>query len=126
MSLTTFLVEDSPLIRAALIPALEDLALATIAGMATSEVDAIAWLETHEAEWQLAVIDLFLEQGSGLQVIHWCRNRSKWQRVVMLTNFADATTRASALTLGADAVFDKSTDLDAFFSFCTSITSREA
>ena len=106
------------MIRATLIPAMEELVEAKIIGFATTEDEAIAWLATHAIEWQLAVVDLFLGQGAGLGVVRQCRNRRKDQRVVVLTNYASAATASAALSLGADAVFDKSTGLDAFFDFC--------
>lgn len=118
MSLPTFLVEDNVLIQANLIPALEDLAGARIVGMAASEAHAIAWLEGHPDAWKLAVVDLFLEQGTGLGVVDGCRGRAADQRVVVLTNYATADIAQQALAKGADALFDKSVDLDAFFDFC--------
>jgi len=118
MSLPTFLVEDNVLIQRNLVPALEELADARVVGVAPSESRAIAWLEGHPAEWKLAVVDLFLEQGSGLGVVDRCRMRSVDQRVVVLSNYATADMARHALAIGADAIFDKSTDLDAFFDFC--------
>jgi len=118
MSLPTFLVEDNVLIQRNLIPALEELAGARIVGVAPSEPRAIEWLEGHPTEWKLAVVDLFLEQGTGLGVVAWCRARSVDQRVVVLTNYATADIAHQALASGADASFDKSVDLDAFFDFC--------
>ena len=118
MSLPTFLVEDNVLIQRNLIPALEELAGARIVGVAPSEPRAIEWLEGHPTEWKLAVVDLFLEQGTGLGVVAWCRSRSVDQRVVVLTNYATAVVARQALSKGADALFDKSVDLDGFFDFC--------
>ena len=106
------------MIRDTLIPAMEELVQAKFVGTATSEDAAIAWLETHETVWQLAVVDLFLEQGSGLGVVRWCRNRRADQRVVVLTNYATVAAVNSAIALGADAVFDKSTEIDQFLEFC--------
>lgn len=40
------------------------------------------------------------------------------QRVAVLTNYATDTMRKAALDAGADAFFDKSTELEAFFEFC--------
>ncbi|MDM0033405.1 hypothetical protein QTI33_14815 [Variovorax sp. J22P271] len=79
MPLSTFLVEDSPLIRQTLMPAMEELVGAQFIGSATREDAAIAWLEAHPDDWQLAVVDLFLEQGTGLGVVRQCRHRGKNQ-----------------------------------------------
>src|SRR4051794_19345388 len=108
VALITFLVEDNPTIRDNLIPALEDMVNASIVGVAETEADAAKWLASHGDEWQLAIVDLFLKEGSGLGVLASCRERKPQQRVVVLTNYATADIRERCLKLGADAVFDKS------------------
>jgi len=118
MSLPIFLVEDNVLIQTNLIAALEELADARIVGMAASEARAVGWLEGHPGDWKLAVVDLFLNQGTGLGVVDFCRRRAADQRVVVLTNYATADIAQQALAKGADALFDKSVQLDAFFDFC--------
>jgi ActR/RegA family two-component response regulator len=120
MPLPIFLVEDNVLIQNNLTAALEELSGAQVVGSAKSEPAAIAWLISHRGDWSLAVVDLFLEEGSGLGVVKWCRERSANQRVVVLTNYANGDVAQQAALLGADAVFDKSIGLDAFFDFCTS------
>jgi two-component system OmpR family response regulator len=119
MSLPTFLVEDNVLIQTNLIAALEELAGARIVGVAPSELRAVDWLEGHPGDWKLAVVDLFLVQGTGLGVVDACRRRAADQRVVVLTNYPTADIAQKALAKGADALFDKSVGLDAFFEFCT-------
>ena len=119
MSLPILLVEDNVLIQTNLIAALEELAGARIVGVVSSEARAVEWLEGHPDAWKLAVIDLFLAQGTGLGVVDFCRRRAADQRVVVLTNYATADIAQQALGKGADALFDKSVDLDAFFDFCT-------
>jgi two-component system OmpR family response regulator len=117
MALITFLVEDNETIRNNLIPTLEDLANARVLGVAETETEAIHWLRSHDGEWDVAVVDLFLKEGSGLGVLKGCRDRLPRQRVVILTNYATADIRSRALALGADAVFDKSTELEGLFDF---------
>lgn len=116
--LVVFLVEDNALIRDNLIVALEELVDMRVVAWAESEEAAAEWLREHPDGWQLAVIDLFLRDGSGLGVLQACRSRDPRQRAVVLTNYADVDIRAQCLALGADAVFDKSTELDAFLEFC--------
>ena len=123
MAVHIFLVEDNPIIRDNLIPTLEDLVDAKVLGSAESEAEATAWLDAHAHEWQLAVVDMFLRQGSGLGVLRRCRQRLAHQRVVVLSNYATAEMRRRALDLGADAVFDKSNELDAFIDYCKAIAS---
>lgn len=118
MALFTFLVEDNRTIRDNLIPALEDLIDARVVGVAETESDAAGWLVTHAEEWQLMIVDLFLREGSGLGVLRSSMNRKPSQRAVVLSNYVNADIRARCLALGADAVFDKSKELDAFFDYC--------
>ncbi|RZI94522.1 MAG: response regulator [Variovorax sp.] len=118
MALITFIVEDNKTIRDNLIPSLEDLANAAIAGIAETESEAVEWLHSHRDDWHLAVVDLFLREGSGLGVLAACRERHGHQRVVVLSNYATSEMKSRCAQLGADAVFDKSNDLDAFFDFC--------
>jgi len=116
--LTVFLVEDNSKIREHLIPALAELGSASVIAVAQSEREAIEWLARHKGQWDLAVVDLFLEEGSGLGVIDWCRGREAHQRVVVLTNYPTEAVRKACLQAGADAFFDKSTQLEEFFEFC--------
>ncbi|MDR6535584.1 response regulator [Variovorax soli] len=125
MALFTFLVEDNKTIRDNLIPALEDLVGAEVVGCAESENEAAAWLASHTADWQLVVVDVFLKQGSGLGVLRTCKQRSASQRAVVLSNYVNADIRARCTALGADAVFDKSKELEAFFDYCNDASHRE-
>ncbi|MET3494168.1 response regulator [Variovorax boronicumulans] len=118
MALITFLVEDNKTIRDNLVPALEDLVNGHVVGFAETESEALAWLEAHPDDWQLLIVDLFLKEGSGLGVLSGCGARKAGQRVVVLSNYVTADIRARCKTLGADAVFDKSRDLDAFIDYC--------
>ncbi|MGJ7510189.1 response regulator [Variovorax sp. GT1P44] len=122
MALSTFLVEDNRTIRDNLIPALEDLADATVVGTAEAEADAVRWLSSHPDDWQLLVVDLFLKEGSGLGVLRTCAHRPSSKRVVVLSNYINADIRARCMALGADAVFDKSRELEAFFAYCNDNT----
>ena len=117
MALITFIVEDNKTIRDNLIPTLEDLAAARVLGTAETESDAVEWLRSHDGGWDVAVVDLFLKEGSGLGVLRGCRKRQAHQRVILLTNYATDEIRAQAMALGADAVFDKSTELERLLSF---------
>ena len=121
MAVQIFLVEDNPIIRDNLVPTLEDLVGAHVVAIVDSESRANAWLDAHRADWQLAVIDMFLAQGSGLGVLKHCRERLPRQRVVVLSNYATADLRQRSLALGADAVFDKSNELDAFIDYCRNV-----
>jgi len=121
--LHVFVVEDNPLIRANLMSALKDLVDARILAFAESEPQAIDWLSQHKGGWDLAIVDLFLKKGNGVGIVRWTCGRLKHQKVAVLTNYATPAVREECLREGADAVFDKSTELDQFFDFCRRLDS---
>lgn len=117
-TLITYVAEDNAIILENLIETLSEIADVKVAAFSATESEATRWLALHDSNWHLAILDLFLEQGSGLGVLAACANRESHQKVVLLTNFATPDIRRRAKELGADAVFDKSTELDALFDFC--------
>jgi DNA-binding NarL/FixJ family response regulator len=117
-ALKAYIVEDNALIRANLVETLTELAGVQTVGYADTERGACSWLAQHPRDWQLLVVDLFLLQGSGLGVLKGCSQRSRQQRVVVLSNYATEDIRQRCLAGGADAVFDKSTELDQFLAYC--------
>jgi two-component system, OmpR family, response regulator len=118
VELKTYIIEDNATIRENLIGTLEELASIKALGWAESENDAKGWLGRHGDQWDLAVVDLFLKQGSGLGVLEACRTRAPRQRVVVLSNYATSDMRQRCTQLGADAVFDKSNEIDALVEYC--------
>jgi DNA-binding NarL/FixJ family response regulator len=125
LALITYLVEDNQTILDNLIETLEEIAAVIVVGHAATESEAMRWLSLHEGQWQLAVVDMFLREGSGLGVLAGCRQREPYQKVVVLTNFATTDIRQRSMALGADAVFDKSNELDEFFAYCIAETARD-
>lgn len=121
MELRTYIVEDNVTIRENLVGTLEELASVKALGWAESENDARAWLAAHPGQWDLAIVDLFLKQGSGLGVLEACQQRAVGQRVVVLSNYATSDMRKRCAQLGADAVFDKSNEIDALVDYCLAL-----
>lgn len=116
--LITYLVEDNKIIRDNLIDTLEEIAHVKVVAHAVTQTEASRWLDLHDGTWHLAIVDLFLKEGSGLGVLAGCRLREPYQKVVVLTNYATPEIRRRAAELGADAVFDKTTELDELFAYC--------
>lgn len=126
VTLRTFIVEDNATIRENLIGTLEELASIRALGWAESETDAREWLAGRHGDWDLAIVDLFLRQGSGLGVLEAFRARSPRQRVVVLSNYATTDMRKRCSQLGADAVFDKSNEIDALIDYCMQQSAGQA
>ena len=68
----TYIVEDNATIRDNLIATLEELADIDAVGTAETENEGKAWLTEIDHPWDLAIVDLFLKQGSGLGVLESC------------------------------------------------------
>ncbi len=124
--LKAFLVEDSPVIRENLICALEELAPIRVVGFAGGEAEALTWLAAHPGDCDLLVVDMFLKQGSGLDVLRAAWRTPAAMRKVVLTNFATPEMRWACLGLGAHRVFDKSNEIDDLIRFCSELATGDA
>ena len=118
LALRIYLVEDNAIIRDNLAGALAELADTTLAGSAEGEKQAVAWLKARPDDWDLAIVDVFLKEGNGIGVVAASKARRCDQKLVVLTNYASSGVRDQCLKLGADAVFDKSHDIDNLVEFC--------
>ncbi len=118
MALITYLVEDNATLLTNLIETLQEITDVKVVGYSATQAEADRWLSLHDGQWHLAIVDLFLKEGSGLGVLTGCRYRESYQKVVLLTNYATAEIRKRALLLGADAVFDKSSEIDDLLAYC--------
>jgi DNA-binding NarL/FixJ family response regulator len=120
MALAIFLVEDDPLIREHFGLMVMEVLHARVVGMADNSDDALAWLAANDEKWDLTVLDLFLREGTGLMVLEGMNPAHK-HRCVVLTNSPSPTNIARCLDLGAEAVFDKSLEVEKFLEYCTSL-----
>ena len=118
MSLKAYIVEDNPKIRDNLIATLEELTDVRAVGFADNETEGKCWLMQHQDEWDLAILDLFLKQGNGLEILAVCKRTMPAKMVVVLSNYATVDVRERCKKLGADAVFDKSNEIEALLEFC--------
>jgi DNA-binding NarL/FixJ family response regulator len=124
MTFKTYLVEDNPVIRENLVGFLEDIADATVVAHAAGEREAVDWLDRHRDGWDMAIVDLFLQEGNGLGVVDAVRRRSAHQKVVVLSNYATPDMRARSKALGADAFFDKSAEIELLLDYCEKLSHR--
>lgn len=124
MTFKTYLVEDNPVIRENLVGFLEDIVDAKVVAHASGEDEAVAWLDQHRESWDLAIVDLFLDQGNGLGVVDACRRRAAHQKVLVVSNYATPDVRARSKAMGADAFFDKSAEIDLLLDYCERLSRR--
>ena len=116
--LITYLVEDNVVILENLIETLQEIAEVRVVAHSATQAEADHWLAAHDGSWNMAIVDLQLESGTGLGVLAGCQNRHPYQKIVVLTNYATSEVRLRAEELGADRVFDKSTELDELLAYC--------
>lgn len=119
------LIEDHPKVR--------DLVLGMISAggdfklvqVLETEAEANLWFSENEGMWDLAVVDLVLEQGTGLAVLaRAARRRSDGARVVVYSDFTGDAMRNLCLELGADAAFQKTSETRAFADYCKALMVR--
>ena len=123
MSTRVLLVEDNPQVETQLREELSAIAGVEVAHTARTPSTASAWLEQNPTGWDLAVIDIFLQDGHGFDVLRACSELHPDKPAVLLTNYTRDPVRARAAALGADAVFDKSFELDEFLAYCSGLAS---
>ena len=124
MTFRAYIVDDSTTVRENLIETLRELAQIEPVGTADTEHEAKRWLAANE--WDLAIVDLFLREGSGMNVLQAVRKKRPQQRVVVLSNHSSRDVRWRCRQLGADAIFDKSTELEALVAFCARLRDEGA
>jgi DNA-binding NarL/FixJ family response regulator len=116
--LKAFVIEDNATIRENLIGTLEELTCVRVAGTSATENDALAWLSQNAETWDLVIVDLFLKQGSGIHLVQYIKRTRPMQKVVVFSNYINASVRKRCAQLGVDAVFDKSTEIDSLVDYC--------
>jgi two-component system OmpR family response regulator len=124
--LAAFVVEDNADIRENLVGALEELASVQVIGTAAAEEDALAWLARQPQAWDVLLVDLFLKGGSGIRLVQRVQRARPEQKLVVFSNYVNAGVRKRCAQLGVDAVFDKSTEIDALVDYCAHQTTLQA
>ena len=118
------------MIRENLAETLHEIVGAEVVGVSDTQNEATAWLTDPSHEWDVAVIDIFLKRGNGVQVVAALQTRvacpasNGQQQIIVLSNYASPEVRSECLRLGADAVFDKSTELDDLIAFCSNVNTH--
>lgn len=120
-ALTCFLVEDNAVIRENLVATLEEMVDVRVLGHAVDEGGALRWLAGEHPGCDLLIIDIFLAQGTGLNVLRAALEQLPAAHRVVLSNYATPDMRQRCLALGAHKVFDKSAELEDLLAYCTGL-----
>ncbi|SEK87129.1 Response regulator receiver domain-containing protein [Roseateles sp. YR242] len=124
-TLTCFLVEDNAVIRENLVATLEEMVDLRVLGHAIDENGALDWMTQESRPCDLLIIDIFLNQGTGLNVLQAASTRMPSAHRVILSNYATPDMRQRCLALGAHRVFDKSAELEDLLAYCHSLAERQ-
>ena len=119
-NLNAFVVEDSAVVREALIAALEELTPIEVVGMVADEPSAVQWMKAHRGECDIVITDIFLKEGSGFGVLR-AGSQIGQKAMVVLTNYATPDMRRKCAELGANQVFDKSREIDELIAYCSDL-----
>jgi DNA-binding NarL/FixJ family response regulator len=117
VELKAFVVEDNATIRENLVGALQELTCVRVVGSSATEDEAHDWLSGGH-DWDLVIVDLFLKRGSGMRLTQRITRHRLEQKIVVFSNYVNASVRKRCAQIGVDAVFDKSTEIDALVDYC--------
>src|SRR5687768_10648657 len=85
---SVFIVEDSLPVQSALKELIESVGGWQVVGIAGGETQATDWLHKHRRKWDVAVLDLLLQEGSGFGLIQRCRAEHPQGRIVVFSEYA--------------------------------------
>jgi len=106
--LMVFLAEDSQAIRARLAETIREIEGAKLVGEAGTVGEAIKGIRATQPG--AVILDLQLEDGSGLDVLKAVHPSSPALHVAVLTNYATDQHRRACMDAGAEYFLDKSSD----------------
>jgi two-component system OmpR family response regulator len=118
VQLDVFVIEDNAEIQENLVGALEELTCVKVVGGTATEEGALEWIAGHK-DWDMLIVDLFLKGGSGMRLVQHVQRSRPEQKIIVFSNYVNASVRKRCAQLGVDAVFDKSTEIDALVDYCS-------
>jgi CheY-like chemotaxis protein len=107
VTLSVFLVEDLKQVQGVLTELLAGTGDFRVVATVRTEAEANHWLQEHPRGWDVMILDLVLDQGSGMNVISRARAQPGAGRIAVFSGYASEGIRQHCIDLGADAVFDK-------------------
>ena len=105
MAVRVLLVEDLKPIQELVRDLLDSVGGFELLEVASTETAATEWLMRHRGKWDLAILDLLLQEGSGFTLLSRCRGEPG--TAVVFSDFVTPVIRERCLRMGADAVLPK-------------------
>jgi two-component system OmpR family response regulator len=126
LPIRVLIIEDSREVQEMLRALLETIGGFQILAMHATEVDATDWMYRHRGEWDLAIMDLLLSEGSGFHLVGRSKSYPNPGKVVVFSGYAvGAAIVEKCLKLGADRVFAKE-DVDGLAEYLTQLSGSAA
>jgi len=107
---TIFIVDDSSIIRERILEKLGMLPMTSTVLQAKDYQSANQIIDKEQPD--IAILDIQLPDGSGIDLLSKIKNMRKETVVIMLTNYPYSIIRKRCDELGADYFFDKSTEFE--------------
>jgi two-component system response regulator RegA len=105
---TILVVDDDEILRLRLLKAFERRGMRVFCAAGVEEATAL----TEKYQPDLAVVDLKMADGSGMELLKRIRARSPRTRVVVMTGYGNITNAVEAIKLGALNYVSKPADAD--------------
>ncbi len=90
-----------------------------LVGCAERAPEAIACIRRSRPD--VVVLDLHLQEGTGMDILRELRNDHQPPLMIVLTNQSDPTSRERSRKAGARHYFDKSTEFHEFLTILTQL-----
>jgi DNA-binding NarL/FixJ family response regulator len=105
-----FVVEDSVAVRERLVEIIREVEDMEVVGEAGTCEAAVAGIIATRPD--VAILDVHLPDGSGIQVLADVKHSLAGMRGIVLTNYTSAQHRSAAADAGAEYFLDKSADFE--------------
>lgn len=107
MKTRVVLFDDSDAMRSLLADLFASLDDFVVVGSERTESAATSWLLENPDAWDLAVIDLVLQDGSGFHLISRCARSHPEGRIVALSSYMSPAVAQHCRKLGAHGTYNK-------------------
>jgi DNA-binding NarL/FixJ family response regulator len=102
------IIEDSPSMQAALGDLLAAVGDFSVAAIIPDETNATLWLQDPAHVFDVAIIDLLIDGGSGFNLVVRARKARPQAKIIVLSEFVSPAVAERCQAMGANAVFPKS------------------
>lgn len=104
------IVDDSPMIRERVIALLKKHSEIEVIGESDDIAEALSMV--YKLKPDILILDIKMPMGNGFYLLEYVKKYNLVQTVMILTNYADSSSKNQSVILGADYFFDKSTEFE--------------